>query len=64
MKEFKKGKIISAIIEVGFFPKTRPICCGRKMFAAGGDCSKTIMVRSIRYWKCEKCGQECKDIAS
>ena len=64
MKEFKSGRIISDIIEVGFFPKGRPNCCGRKMFAAGGDCSKPTMIGSIRYWKCEICGQETKDIAS
>lgn len=64
MKEFKSGRIISDIIEVGSFPKSRPNCCGRKMFAGGGDCGKTTMIGSIRYWKCETCGQECKDIAS
>lgn len=45
------------------FPKNRPICCNRKMYPAGGDIGK-IVNGSIRYWRFDRCEQQCKDIAS
>jgi hypothetical protein len=46
------------------FPKNRPTHCGMRMSPAGGDARSVIIAGMIKYWRCEICGQETKDIAS
>ncbi len=45
------------------FPKGRPKCCGRGMYAAGGTVGN-IDENSVRYWRCDVCKQEVTDLAS
>lgn len=45
------------------FPKGRPKCCGREMYAAGGTLGK-MDENSERYWRCEVCKKEVTDLAS
>jgi hypothetical protein len=45
------------------FPKGRPKCCGREMYAAGGTLGK-IDENSLRYWRCDVCKQEITDLTS
>ncbi len=55
--------LVGAVSSSVSFPKGRPKCCGREMYAAGGTVGK-IQEGSVRYWRCEVCRQEVTDIAS
>jgi len=52
-----------ADIEKLSFPKDRPVCCGKTMYAAGGSLGP-INENSLRFWRCEICGKETEDLPS
>lgn len=53
----------NTLLPVVSFPKGRPKCCGREMYAVGGTVGK-IDENSVRYWRCDVCKQEVTDLAS
>jgi hypothetical protein len=55
--------LVGAVSGSVSFPKGRPKCCGREMYAAGGTVG-IMDENSVRYWRCDVCKQEVTDLAS